>query len=1007
MPVHVTTTAYGAPALDALAAAVRRAQGDDPLAPVAVVVPTNTAGVTARRALGRRGGFAGIDVLTPFRLAELLGAPALHAAGRRPVSTPVVDLAVRQVLHLAPGLYDGVQHHPSTVVALRDLYRELRRAGAGSITALLRTERGGEPARVAAEVARLLRTEWYDEGDLLVHAIERAHVALPSRLARVVVHLPQRLRPLESQLLAAIGEQGSVEIVLGVTGEPDADRELLELVEGLTGAPLTHAIVPPPPRGLEIVETTDADDEVRVAVRAVVDAARAGTRFDRIAVLYPTERPYARLVEHHLGAAGVPWNGRAGTAVDERMVPRVLAELLDLDRRGLRRSNLMTLLGDVPARGRDGRVVPTAHWERAGRAAGVVREEDWESHLTRYAAVMRESDHWEAAANAEAADELLAFVRELRAELGDPAQTRPWAAWVAWSHAMLERWFGRRGLERLEGPEAQAWEQTSRVLGRLEHLDGIGPPVTRAEFRNTFLAELEVTPARHGTIGDGIHASTLAGAAGLDVDLVVVVGASEGLLPPAPVTDPLLGDHERELAGLPRSDQLVALVHRQFLAAVTTSARAVVTVPRGDLRATAVRQRSRWLAPLATHAAEVAYDSVAHGLAATAFPVSPDEHRLRTLWVHARAGGDIRALPTVAADVVLVRALRLRDARASDRFTEYDGNLAGLDIGPWPSRVSPTRLESWRSCPHAYFVQYVLGERPIEEPDTIETLSALDRGTAMHEAIDRFHRDVLAGRLPPPGPEGWTSVHRAALLAAGTAVADELHASGRTGRDAFWANARLELLAQLDAWLAFDAQQWRGGRVVASELRFGEDEPVELTTSAGRTIGFAGTIDRVDELADGTLVVTDHKTGSPNGLDKLCADDPTLGGTRFQLPVYAAAARRALDRADAPVEAGYTFFKPRFKRIAIRFDDEVWAHVGAAIGEVVDGIEAGVFPAVPEPPGWRLWVPCHYCEPDGLGTAERWAQWERKRHDPALARWFADDADGDDAAPAREATARG
>ena len=189
--------------------AVRGMQGDDPLSPVAIVVPTNTAGVMARRALGRRGGFAAIDVLTPFRLAELLGAPSLHAEGRRPVSTPVVDLAVRRVVHDNPGLYAGVQHHQSTIVALRDLYRELRHAGAGSITALARTGRGSEPARVAAEVARSLRTGWYDEGDLLGRAVERAAADLPARLRRVVVHLPQRLRPLELELLATIGEHGA------------------------------------------------------------------------------------------------------------------------------------------------------------------------------------------------------------------------------------------------------------------------------------------------------------------------------------------------------------------------------------------------------------------------------------------------------------------------------------------------------------------------------------------------------------------------------------------------------------------------------------------------------------------------------------------------------------------------------------------------------------------------------------------------------------------------------
>ena len=191
------TPRHGAPALDALAEAVRAGKGGDPLAQVAVLVPTNTAGVMARRALGRRGGAAAIDVLTLFRLAELLGSPSLHAEGRNPVSTPVVDLAVKRVIHEMPGLYAGVNHHPSTVVALRDLYRELRAAGPGSLTALARTP-GARAGRVAAEVARLLAADWYDEGDLLVEGSGAGPGRAARPAQRIVVHLPQRLRPLEA-----------------------------------------------------------------------------------------------------------------------------------------------------------------------------------------------------------------------------------------------------------------------------------------------------------------------------------------------------------------------------------------------------------------------------------------------------------------------------------------------------------------------------------------------------------------------------------------------------------------------------------------------------------------------------------------------------------------------------------------------------------------------------------------------------------------------------------------
>ena len=166
-------------------------------------MPTNTAGVMARRALGRRGGATAIDVLTVFRLAELLGSSSLLDEGRKPVSTPVVDLAVKQVLRASPGHYHAVAEHPSTVVALRDLYRELRLAGPAALTALARTGRGREPARVAGELARLLAPGWYDEGDLLARAAIRARAELPARLSRSVVYLPEPLRPLEIDLLRA------------------------------------------------------------------------------------------------------------------------------------------------------------------------------------------------------------------------------------------------------------------------------------------------------------------------------------------------------------------------------------------------------------------------------------------------------------------------------------------------------------------------------------------------------------------------------------------------------------------------------------------------------------------------------------------------------------------------------------------------------------------------------------------------------------------------------------
>jgi ATP-dependent helicase/nuclease subunit B len=993
VPIHATPVPHGAAALDALAGAVRAAKGGDPLAAVTVIVPTNTAGVMARRALGRRGGATAIEVLTFYRLAELLGSPSLLDEGRKPVSTPVIDLAVKQVLRAAPGHYRTVADHPSTVVALRDLYREVRLAGPSALTALTRTARGAEPARVVEELTRLLSPAWYDEGDLLARAAVRARAGVPPRLSRVVVHLPERLRPLEVDLLRALGDTGSVELVVGVTGDDDADSAVVAMVSDLTGGPFDgSAPVGPTAQAIDLVSTTDADDEVRVAVRRILDAARAGVRFDRMALLWPIDRPYARLAQHHLTAPEIPWNGRPGTETGERVVPRLLAELLDLDRRGLRRSDLMALLGDVPALGNDGRRVPTARWERIGRRAGIVRAEDWDVRLQPFIDEARQRG----SSSAGDAEALLTFVHGLRNALGERGASRPWSEWVAWSYEQLERWIGAprlAGFGGFDDDEVEAYQRTQRVLDRLQHLDSIGPPVDRPEFRATFVAELDVTPSRRGTVGDGVHIGLLPGARGLDVDLVVVLGAVEGLLPPAPAVDPLLGDDDREAAGLAGSAERAAVAHRQFLAAVTTTPNVLVTVPRGDLRATTAYHRTRWLEGVRARVdgamAERAVDSHVHGLASAEFPVSPSEHRVRELWTRSRAGGDVREHELCVADEVFARAVRLRDARASDAFTAYDGDLSSRPIPPVAGPIAPTRIEAWAACPHAYFVRHVLGVRPVDEPDDIVSVTPLDRGSAMHAAIHRLQQAVLDGAAPPPDPSGWTDAHTELLARIGDEVADELEAAGRTGRRAFWANDRPALLDELARWIEVDRRNWQGRELLLSEASFGRDQAVVVALPGGRGVAFEGQLDRVDQLPDGTVVVTDHKTGRADEYTCLSDDDPTAGGTRFQLPVYAAAARALLDRLDARVRAEYSFFaKAKFRRIGITLDERAWARVGEELARVITGIEAGVFPAIPDPPGYQHFVRCEYCQPDHLGTGERWPEWERKRHAERLLRWF-------------------
>src|SRR3970040_2871899 len=84
-------------ALFATKTALAVAKGDDPLAPVTVVVPSNYAGLSLRARLGSERPVVNVRFLVLARLAELLGAPRLERR-RRPLTAWNRAEAVRAAL---------------------------------------------------------------------------------------------------------------------------------------------------------------------------------------------------------------------------------------------------------------------------------------------------------------------------------------------------------------------------------------------------------------------------------------------------------------------------------------------------------------------------------------------------------------------------------------------------------------------------------------------------------------------------------------------------------------------------------------------------------------------------------------------------------------------------------------------------------------------------------------------------------------------------------------------
>ena len=1028
MSLRVLPTPYGRAAGEALRAEIARAKADSALAPVTVVVPGNSVGVAVRRLLasGEMGpvssagvGLIGVTFLTTYRLAELLAAPQLAAAGRRPVSTPVVAAAVRRVLASDPGpMFRRVASHPATEEALVGSHRELSDLDDRALSLLgSQSPRAHEVVRIHRLVKDQLGAAWYDEHDLMRAARDLVEGGAPllTELGTIVCYLPQRVSPPSARLLRAVAARNDLVVIAGLTGVAKADAEVVAGVERVGGA-ITEAVVPiSRAHGTAVCSMSDADDEVRVIVRGIVDAMRDGVPLERMAVVFGNAKPYARLLHDHLELAGIAHNGVSVRTLADSVLGRSLLRLLALPDEDFRREDVCALLAGAPVLDGRNRPVPAVAWERISRDAGVVGGiSQWSARLEHYAASLAdagdESSSW-AHQQRDRALDLRRFVEALAADLARAPST--WSELAKWSHELVSRWIGaedRRG--HWSAFEQEAARRVDAALERLAGLDAVEDGPTLDVFRRSLVLELDAARDRVGRLGEGLLVGPAVLSLGVELDRLWVCGLAEGVFPAPPGDDALLSDSDREvLAGdMPLRSDRVAGDQRALLAALaSTAGERVMCFPRGDLRRNTEHVPSRFLLDTieavsgtrpfgsALPSGEpwlTIVPSFVHGLAHADFPATRHE-----LDVRAALAGEA----WIAADAGLARGKELARARRSAAFTRFDGNLAHLGerissrspAAPGVT-VSATRLEMWARCPHAYFAKHLLHLDAIERPEEIVQLSPLERGNVVHEALDRFLAELIgvAGIGRP-----WAAGHRDRLHEILRETCDEVEARGLGGRRLLWERARRELHAELDGFLDADGEyrSETDADTIATELKFGwRDAPqpaVEWVCSDGRTLRFSGSADRIDRLGDGRLAVIDYKTGSLRAYQDLSSDDPLLAGQYLQLPIYAHATRAVLgvDR-EVPVEAWYWFTKDPKKRRGYLVDAAVEQALDDALRVIVAGIEGGMFVARPPAPDWRAtqgWIECPYCDPDGLGTSDRHHDWTRKLGAPELGEYLA------------------
>lgn len=987
---------FGAPARRALGELIARAKAHDRLATVTVVVPSNLVGLATRRRLSEESGLLNVRWTVLPRLAELMvsGAPGSADTARQSPATPaMIHEAARATLADHRTLLGPSAEHPSTVEAVLEL-RELL----PTLTSLPTEGWGARVLEVVAAVDDRLGGVRTDAA-LCAQAATLVHAGAPSALdaGHVIAYLVDQPPPHELELLAALAAAGRLDAVVGATSDGPAVARRVEQLASLALS-VERGEVPAPAAPGRVVVTPDPRSEVRQAVRTLLAHAERGTPLHRCAIVAPTRWPACAIAHAELERAGLAHHGANPRTLAHSVAGRLVSGFLAMDDR-LDRVEVLAWMAGAPVVDREGAPVPLTWWTRLSARAGVVRgPRQWRQRLLRYAAEVAD----DRPADADACVALAEFVEELEQML-PVKKRRPWTEHVDALVAMLDRYLPpetRRG-DWPDG-ELDSARLVRRAVEGLRLADEVGAPVPGPVFAEAVARALAVRGPRIGRYGDGVLVATLDEIIGLEFDVAVVVGMAEGICPPAAHDPVLLGAIDPE-GSLTRRQTRRAEQRRRFDAALAGIDHLVCSVARVDpwrgrtnwpapwlvelagraagkvvgaeqLMGHAPRRSERWLTVVPSRSAQ---------LADIAAATTDAELLAGSAWAW-RLAGSLDAHPWLA-DEGIDRQIAAITARASDRFTAWDGLVGPEAMGrPITTAISPTSLERWATCPRQYLLENVLRVGVDDEPVDDDVLDPLDRGSLVHSVLETVIREQLDD--PSLEPNSYQLRQRAFELLED--LCDRYEAAGRTGRGLPWELGRNHLRRELSRFLDADARFREDSaltpHLVEAPFGFENSPAVSLELEGFEPLHFRGFIDRIDVSADRTVaLVTDYKTGK--AMTEPEVTDGVRRGTKLQLPVYGLAARALVPEA-TEVRARYWYVSDRgaWHTREIVVDDTTMAQLRRSAGTIAEGISNGVFPARPGPISWDSFEHCRFCNYERVCPPDRLVAWQRKSADPAV-----------------------
>jgi RecB family exonuclease len=905
---------------------------DDPVDEKILVVPSFSTGLRVTDALARSGtSWIGLRTATVDSLALETAGPELASAGvsllSRAQALALVETACEDVL-TPDGYFSRISRSVGFYRSMRRTLDDLRMSGVGSnhfpADTFANRRKGRDVRAVLERYESLLREHRLTDRAGLLQMAGKSAARLAPRWESIHLLGLRDLTRLQRQFLESIA------------------RELVEL------SPPEQEGSPRDAASIELVEARGVENEIRAVFRRL--RAEEET-LDSAEIAYTSRDLFVPLIHELAAELDLPVTFEEGIPVFYTRPGQALLGYLEWLRRGWDAPVLRKLIssGVIETEG-VGPVLAARMFRNAAVGWGRQR------HLDRMDALVREHEHRRKQrrddAHATRRLEQARAVRRLIRGLVGTLRIREEAAGIRTGElAKAALRFLDRFVRVASAADGAGREALRRVLEEVQSLPDRVEPIVAATSRIEELVR-EVSVLNSSPVPGSLHAASVSGAGWGGRRHLFVVGLDDRF-PGGGTQDPVLLDEER--SRLNRSSSRIDLRlsgERPERAAwemrdLLARAEGPVTLsfPSEEL----LEGRETIPSPIfldvwrtTRSRPEATYEEMLEELRGSRVgfvssePLTASERWLSRIAVFTTERGLTPAEREQFFEQMHPLWSWLR------RGDEAEQSRARGDLGPWNGKISvaedeldprrtrrpmsSSRIETLARSPFRYFIENVLGVRPLQElqrrPE--EWLEPREFGGLFHEMLREFMtRLVRDGELPK------LARHDALLSEIAERQLREMGEEIPPASTAAYEVRRKELLEACRIFLQEEERWCETAQPRWFEVAFGlkdtpeggidSPDPVEVQFRDGESFLLRGQIDRIDECGEGLYVIWDYKSGSAWGYDD---EGYVAGGRQLQHALYALALRELLARSGRVgrvEESGYYFptrkgFGRRYRR---------------------------------------------------------------------------------------------